>query len=98
MLNFEATRGSPRLLYIFERYIQPFTLTLTPVIASLVRAGLLRPVPWHVLFFLLTAPGTASGQRPLAELLGRPRHEESSGPLFTELILTALRLPPAPPP
>jgi AcrR family transcriptional regulator len=94
LLNFEASRGSPRLLYIFERYIQPFTLKLTPVIASLVREGVLRPVPWHVLFFLLTAPGTANGHRPLAELLGRPRGnaDASASDLFADLILESMRV------
>ena len=95
MMNFEAARGSPRLLYIFERYIQPFTLKLTPVITGLVRDGVLRPVPWHILFFLLTAPGNALGNRPLADLLGRPRGGDAeTAALFADLIVDALRVRP----
>src|SRR5690606_28344087 len=94
MLNFEAAKNSSRLLYIFERYIQPFTLALTPVIARLVRDGVLRPVPWHVLFFLFTAPRTASASQPLADLLGRPKgsSEADSAVLFADLIIDGLRV------
>lgn len=91
MLNFEASRGSPRLLYIFERYLQPFTLKLTPVISGLVRDGVLRPVPWHVLFFLISTPGNAIGNPALAELLGRPKNDAESADLFADLIVNALR-------
>lgn len=93
LLSQEAARGSPRLLYIFERYIQPFTLRLSPVIAGLVRDGVIRPVPWHVLFFLLTAPRLAQGQQPLAELLGRSRNDTDNGALFADLIVNALLVP-----
>jgi AcrR family transcriptional regulator len=96
MLQFEAGRGSSRLLYIFERSIQPFTLKLTPVISGLVRDGVLRPVPWHVLFFLLTMPAEPRGHLPLAELLGRPRDGDSEreiADLLTELVIHALRVP-----
>lgn len=91
MLNFESSRGSPRLLYIFERYLQPFTLKLTPVISALVRDGVLRPVPWHVLFFLLSAPGNAIGTPALAELLGKPKHDSEGADLFADLIVNALK-------
>lgn len=96
MLQFEAGRGSTRLLYIFERSIQPFMLKLTPVISGLVRDGVLRPVPWHVLFFLLTLPAEPQGHLPLAELLGRPRDADSEreiADLLTELVIHALRAP-----
>jgi TetR/AcrR family transcriptional regulator len=98
MLHFEAGQGSPRLLYIFERYIQPFTLKLTPVISGLVRDGVLRPVPWHILFFLLTLPGMPRGHLSLAELLGRPRHgdDDASADLLADLVIDALRVRPAP--
>jgi len=94
MLHVEAGQGSTRLLYIFERYIQPFTLKLTPVISGLVRDGVLRPVPWHVLFFLLTLPGVPRGSLPLAELLGRPRHDDDAADLLADLVIDALRARP----
>jgi TetR/AcrR family transcriptional regulator len=97
MLQFEAGQGSARLLYLFERHIQPFTLKLTPVISALVRDGVLRPVPWHVLFFLLTLPGLPRGHVALAELLGRPREvEDGQADLMADLVIDALRVWPAP--
>ncbi|MBI5495543.1 MAG: TetR/AcrR family transcriptional regulator [Deltaproteobacteria bacterium] len=96
MLTFEGARNSPRLMYIFERYLQPFTLKLTPVITALVHDGVLRPVPWHVLFFLIGAPGTALGNRTLAGLLGRPRgNDDATAAMFADLIVNALRVHPA---
>jgi AcrR family transcriptional regulator len=93
LLSREATQASPRLDYIVERYIQPMVIGLTPVMAALVRDGVIRPVPWSVLLFLMGAPAYLQAQAPLAGLLGEPAapRTERDVELFTSLILNALR-------
>jgi AcrR family transcriptional regulator len=92
-LSREATQASTRLDYIVERYIQPMVIGLTPVMAALIRDGVIRPVPWTVLLFLMGAPASLQTQAPLAGLLGEAstQRAERDVELFTSLILNALR-------
>ena len=70
MMSHEAQRPSERIAYINERYIQPMIIGLTPVVAALTRDGIVRPLPWSVLLFLMSAPSQLQAQAPLAHLLG----------------------------
>ena len=96
LMSDEALRPSTRLTYIVERYLQPIILGLTPVMAALTRDGLIRPVPWTVFFFLMSAPSQVHAQAPLSRMLGEPVTDDlDPSELFTTLILNALR-PPSP--
>lgn len=95
MMTEEARRESPRLTYVVERYLQPMFVGLTPVLASLTRAGRIRPVPWSVLLFLMSGPAQVHENDPISQVLPDPvgAWETDSGEFFTSLILNALRPP-----
>ena len=96
LMSDEALRPTPRLAYIVERYLQPMILGLTPVMAALIRDGVIRPVPWSVLLFLMSAPSQIHPSAPLIQLIGEPLHTDlDTTELFTTLILNALRAPPS---
>ena len=94
LMGDEALRPSTRLTYIVERYLQPLILGLTPVMAALARDGVIRPVPWTVLLFLMSAPSHINAQSPLVQLLGDELSADlDPTELFTSLVLNALRPP-----
>jgi TetR/AcrR family transcriptional regulator len=71
LMNVEASRGGPRLDYLFERFIAPCLLPAAALGMQLQAAGRIRPVPVGTLFFLIAHGATApAAHRPLAALLG----------------------------
>ena len=96
LMSDEALRPTARLTYIVDRYLQPMILGLTPVMAALIRDGVIRPVPWSVLLFLMSAPSQIHSTAPLVQILGESLPENlDTSELFTSLILNALRPTPS---
>ncbi|HEY1098199.1 MAG TPA: helix-turn-helix domain-containing protein, partial [Myxococcota bacterium] len=94
MMSDEAMRPSTRMDYIVQKDLQPMILGLTPVLAALERDGVIRPVPWTVLLFLMSAPSHVHAQGPLVQALGESLPDDlDTTELFTSLILNALRPP-----
>jgi TetR/AcrR family transcriptional regulator len=71
LMNGEASRGGPRLDYLFGRFIAPCLLPAAALGTKLQAEGRIRPVPVGTLFFLIAHGATApAAHRPLAALLG----------------------------
>jgi TetR/AcrR family transcriptional regulator len=71
MMAVEASIESDRLSYLFERYIEPTTLSVGRVFQSLVDEGALHDLPPGTLFFLIAHGATApAGHAPLARRVG----------------------------
>jgi hypothetical protein len=71
LMNVEASRGGPRLDYLYKRFIAPCLLPAAALGMKLQAEGRIRPVPVGTLFFLIAHGATApAAHRPLAALLG----------------------------
>ena len=71
LFNAEASRGGPRLDYLFEQFIAPRLVPIGAFAAKLQAEGKMRPLPIETLFFLISVGATApAAHRPLAALVG----------------------------
>ena len=53
VISQEGTRGGPRLEYILKNHVRQFLILAQQLIQSAADLGILRPVPWASLFFLV---------------------------------------------
>lgn len=69
IMNAEGVSPSPRLAYIFERYIGPATAPAAALLEHLAADGVIRPVPLSTFQYLVTSGGAAPyGLKALTEL------------------------------
>jgi AcrR family transcriptional regulator len=95
LVDQEARSESARLTYLYD-LMAPWLNGIEPLFTSLVDRGVLRPMPWYLFHFLITAPSSLYSQPPLARRLGRPDDADDHD-LMTELVLGGL-LSPSPSP
>lgn len=88
LIDQEARIDSPRLAYLYELMI-PVNGEIRALFDRLVGEGRLRPMPWYLFYFLITAPTSLYSQPPLARLLGRPDDADDHD-LMTDLVLGGL--------
>ncbi len=73
IMNREGSIDSPRLHFVVERFVNPLRPGVEHLLARLVAAKRIRPVPYATLHFLATGGGGAIYANPVeAALLGAP--------------------------
>lgn len=91
LVDQEARLESPRLAHLYE-LMRPWAEGIKPLFDSLVERGTLRPMPWYLFHFLVTAPSSLYSQPPLARRFGRPDDADDHD-LMTDLVLGGLLNP-----
>lgn len=91
LVDQEARVESPRLAYLYE-LMAPWFEGIRPLFTRLVEQGVLRPMPWYLFHFLITAPSSLYSQPPLARRVGRPDDADDHD-LMTDLVLGGLLSP-----
>ena len=67
LATLEGAAPTDRLDYLYDNYINPVRSRFVPMLEQLQRAGRIKPIPWEVLFFLITSGGSAPfGQAGMA--------------------------------
>jgi TetR/AcrR family transcriptional regulator len=75
IMNHEGAIDSPRVRFVMERFVNPLRPGVERLLARLLEAGRIRPVPYATLHFLTVVGGGALFAYPVeAELLGAPAH------------------------
>ena len=75
IMNHEGAIDSPRVRFVMDRFVNPLRPGVERLLARLVAAGRIRPVPYATLHFLTVVGGGAIFAYPVeAELLGAPAH------------------------
>ena len=78
IMNHEGAIDSPRVRFVMDRFVNPLRPGVERLLARLVAAGRIRPVPYATLHFLTVVGGGAIFAYPVeAELLGAPAHPDA---------------------
>jgi AcrR family transcriptional regulator len=78
IMSHEGAIDSPRVRFVVDRFVNPLRPGVERVLARLVAAGRIRPVPYATLHYLVTAGGGALFANPVeAALLGAPAHPDA---------------------
>jgi TetR/AcrR family transcriptional regulator len=78
IMNHEGAIDSPRLRFVMDRFVNPLRPGVESLLARLVAAGRIRPVPYATLHFLSVVGGGAPFANPVeAALLGARAHPDS---------------------
>ncbi len=78
IMNHEGAIDSPRLRFVIDRFVNPLRPGVERLLARLVTAGRIRPVPYATLHFLAVVGGGALFANPVeAALLGGPAHPDA---------------------
>jgi AcrR family transcriptional regulator len=71
LMNVESSIDGPRLRYLYDQFIAPWTATADRLVDELVAAGRIRPLPPGTLYFLVAYGATGmAAHPPFAKLLG----------------------------
>src|SRR5260370_40483669 len=74
-MNHEGAIDSPRVRFVMDRFVNPLRPGVERLLARLVAAKRIRPVPYATLHFLTVVGGGALSAHPVAAaLLGAPAH------------------------
>jgi hypothetical protein len=78
IMSHEGAIDSPRVRFVVDRFVNPLRPGVERLLARLVAAGRIRPVPYATLHYLITAGGGALFANPVeAALLGAPTHPDA---------------------
>jgi TetR/AcrR family transcriptional regulator len=78
IMNHEGAIDSPRVRFVIDRFVNPLRPGVERLLARLVAAGRIRPVPYATLHFLTVVGGGALFANPVeATLLGAPAHPDA---------------------
>lgn len=78
IMSHEGAIDSPRVRFVLDRFVNPLRPGVERLLARLVAAGRIRPVPYATLHFLVTVGGGALFANPVeAALLGAPAHPDA---------------------
>jgi TetR/AcrR family transcriptional regulator len=78
IMSHEGAIDSPRVRFVVDRFVNPVRPGVERLLARLVAAGRIRPVPYATLHYLLVAGGGALFANPVeARLLGAPAHPDA---------------------
>jgi AcrR family transcriptional regulator len=94
IMDYEATRNSERLHYIYKRHLAPVVDGLTPGLEKLRAAGLVRPFPLDVVLFSAIAMSNAVNVAPMLRLLGQTFDDgpEEFFAMLSDIVLDGLIL------
>ena len=77
IMSHEGAIDSPRVRFVVDRFVNPLRPGVEQLLARLVAAGRIRPMPYATLHFLAVAGGGALFANPVeAALLGAPAHPD----------------------
>jgi TetR/AcrR family transcriptional regulator len=102
IMNHEGAIDSPRLRFVVDRFVNPLRPGVERLLARLVAAGRIRPVPYATLHFLAVVGGGALFAYPFeAALLGAPAHPDAHeirahAEAVARVLITGIALPPRP--
>ncbi|MFJ2617696.1 TetR/AcrR family transcriptional regulator [Glutamicibacter sp. NPDC087344] len=88
LVDHEARIESDRLDFLIEQ-LASLNRPLQALFDRLVADGTVRPMPWYLFYFLVTAPTSLYCQPPLARRLGRPDNADDHE-LLSDLVLGGL--------
>lgn len=97
IMNAEGVAPSPRLDYIYDRYIEPSTAPVGALLAHLAEQGAIRPIPLRTFHVLVTSGGAAPFSLvALAERFDphsplEPEEVERHAALVADVIIGGLR-------
>ena len=78
IMSHEGAIDSPRVRFVIDRFVNPLRPGVERLLARLVAAGRIRPVPYATLHFLTIHGGGALFANPVeAALLGAPAHPDA---------------------
>jgi AcrR family transcriptional regulator len=78
IMNHEGAIDSPRVRFVVDRFVNPLRPGVERLLARLVAAGRIRPLPYATLHYLVTGGGGAIFANPVeAALLGAPTHPDA---------------------
>lgn len=78
IMSHEGAIDSPRVRFVFERFVAPLRPGVEALLARLVDAGRIRPVPYATLHYLVVVGAGAVFANPVeAALLGAPAHPDA---------------------
>jgi TetR/AcrR family transcriptional regulator len=78
IMSHEGAIDSPRVRFVVDRFVNPLRPGVEGLLARLVAAGRIRPVPYATLHYLVTGGGGALFANPVeAALLGAPAHPDA---------------------
>jgi AcrR family transcriptional regulator len=79
IMSHEGAIDSPRVRFVMDRFVNPLRPGVERLLARLVAAGRIRPVPYATLHFLAVVGGGALFANPVeAALLGAPAHPKAA--------------------
>lgn len=96
ILQYESTRGAPRLEYVFQRYLVPIRDAVAPLVQSLVEGGRVRPFPIDVMIYAVVAMNSVHAEKPFVSLLGDNFATDPSGfaRMLSDILLDGLEVNP----
>jgi AcrR family transcriptional regulator len=78
IMNHEGAIDSPRVRFVMDRFVKPLRPGVERLLARLIAAGRIRPLPYATLHFLAVVGGGALFAYPVeAALLGAPAHPDA---------------------
>jgi TetR/AcrR family transcriptional regulator len=78
IMSHEGAIDSPRVRFVIDRFVNPLRPGVERVLARLVEAGRIRPVPYTTLHYLVTFGGGALFANSVeSALLGAPAHPDA---------------------
>ncbi|MDP9301988.1 MAG: TetR/AcrR family transcriptional regulator [Actinomycetota bacterium] len=78
IMSHEGAIDSPRVRFVIDRFVNPLRPAVERLLARLVAAGRIRPVPYATLHYLVTFGGGALFANPVeSALLGAPAHPDA---------------------
>lgn len=104
IMDHEGAIDSPRVRFVFERFVSPLRPAVEQLLTRLADAGRIRPIPYATLHFLAVAGGGAPYAKPVeAMLLGAPaepseREIRSHAETVADVLIRGIVLAPAPAP
>jgi AcrR family transcriptional regulator len=103
IMNHEGAIDSPRVRFVIDRFVNPLRPGVERLLARLVAARRIRPVPYATLHFLAVVGGGAIFAYPVeAALLGAPEHPDAEairahGEAVADVLIAGIALaPPGP--
>jgi AcrR family transcriptional regulator len=78
IMSHEGAIDSPRVRFVVDRFVTPLRVEVDRLVARLVAAGRIRPVPYATMHYLIVRGGGAPFASPVeAALLGAPAHPDA---------------------
>jgi TetR/AcrR family transcriptional regulator len=100
IMSHEGAIDSPRVRFVIDRFVNPLRPGVENLLARLVAAGRIRPVPYATLHFLAVVGGGALFANPVeAALLDAPAHPDANeirahAEAVADILIAGIALPP----